>query len=182
MQAFRLGRYPLHFHMMGSAHTSYIRGASVHETFNRGVVFHGVHFFEVSDTVAYNNMGHTFFIEDAIESQNKFVSSFPFYFCYTLLDIALSAQEIQVYEVSSIVMLCEHTVSTQKKVMWCRITNNLALWTRSSASLLDTDTTPASFWITFPTNFFTGNVAAGSERYGFWFDLQKHPTGTPRPP
>jgi hypothetical protein len=49
--------------------------------------------------------------------------------------------------------------------------------TRSSASLLDTDNTPASFWITHPTNYFSGNVAAGSQHYGFWFDLQSHATG-----
>ena len=61
--------------------------------------------------------------------------------------------------------------------MLYRLEHNLALWTRKSPSLLDTDTTPASFWITFPTNFFVNNTAAGSERYGFWFDLQKHPTG-----
>lgn len=58
-----------------------------------------------------------------------------------------------------------------------RIEHNLALWTRSSSSLLDTDTTPASFWITRAANSFIGNHAAGSDRYGFWFDLQPHPTG-----
>eukprot|EP00892_Ulva_mutabilis_P008257 jgi/Ulvmu1/5803/UM025_0058.1 len=127
-QAFMLGRYPLHFHMMGDVHDSYIRGAAVHRTFNRAVTIHGVHYLRIEDVVAFDNMGHTFFIEDAIESQN-------------------------------------------------RIVHNLALWTRKSMSLLDTDTTPASFWITFPTNYFYNNSAAGSERYGFWFDLQKNPTG-----
>lgn len=39
------------------------------------------------------------------------------------------------------------------------------------------DQTPASFWVTHPDNTFIGNHAAGSEHYGFWFDLQKHPTG-----
>ena len=125
-QAFMLGRYPLHFHMMGDVHDSYIRGAAVHRTYNRAVTIHGVHYLRIEDVVAYDNMGHTFFIEDAIESQN-------------------------------------------------RIVHNLALWTRKSMSLLDTDTTPASFWITFPTNYFYNNTAAGSERYGFWFDLQVRP-------
>jgi hypothetical protein len=70
-QAFRLGRYPLHFHMMGQVHGSYIVGAAVHETFNRAVTLHGVHYLTIRDVVAYNNMGHTFFIEDAIESNNR---------------------------------------------------------------------------------------------------------------
>lgn len=53
-------------------HGSYIKGAAVHETYNRAVTIHGVHFLTIQDVVAYNNMGHTFFIEDAIESQNRF--------------------------------------------------------------------------------------------------------------
>jgi hypothetical protein len=57
--------------MLGNVHDSYIRGAAVHETYNRAVTLHGVHFFRVQDVVAYNNMGHTFFIEDAVESQNR---------------------------------------------------------------------------------------------------------------
>ena len=47
-------------------------------------------------------------------------------------------------------------------------------------SLLNTDQTPASFWITHSDNQFIGNHAAGSARYGFWFDLQKHATGASR--
>lgn len=73
-------------------------------------------------------MGHTFFIEDAVETKN----------------------------------LIEH---------------NLAIKTKASFSLLNTDQTPASFWITHPDNIFRGNHAAGSDRYGYWFDTQVHPTG-----
>ena len=70
-QAANLGRYPLHFHMLNRVYESYIIGASVHRTFNRAVTLHGVHFFTVQDVVAYDNMGHTFFIEDGIESNNR---------------------------------------------------------------------------------------------------------------
>ena len=57
------------------------------------------------------------------------------------------------------------------------LVRNLALRTRRSWSLLNTDQTPASFWITHPNNYFIDNHAGGSDRYGFWFDLQEHPTG-----
>jgi hypothetical protein len=73
-------------------------------------------------------MGHTFFIEDAIESNN-------------FLD------------------------------------GNLAILTKRSWSLLNTDQTPASFWITFPDNIFRNNHAAGADRYGYWFDLKPTSTG-----
>mmetsp|Transcript_29264 Transcript_29264/g.28392 ORF Transcript_29264/g.28392 Transcript_29264/m.28392 type:complete len:776 (-) Transcript_29264:1803-4130(-) len=73
-------------------------------------------------------MGHTFFVEDAIETKNY-------------------------------------------------VDGNLAVLTMTSWSLLNTDQTPASFWITNPDNIFRNNHAAGSDRYGFWYDLQPHPTG-----
>ena len=44
-------------------------------------------------------------------------------------------------------------------------------------SLLITDQTPASFWITHPDNIFKDNHAAGSDRYGYWFDTKPHPMG-----
>ena len=55
------------------------------------------------------------------------------------------------------------------------VDGNLVLGTRESWSLLNTDQTPASFWITHPDNIFTNNHAAGSARYGFWYDTQEHP-------
>jgi hypothetical protein len=67
-------------------------------------------------------MGHTIFIEDAIETKNI-------------------------------------------------IDGNLVIKTNRSWSLLNVDQTPASFWITNPDNTIINNRAAGSDRYGFWFDL-----------
>ena len=50
------------------------------------------------------------------------------------------------------------------------IAHNLVILTKASHSLLNTDSTPACFWITNPDNIFIGNHAAGSDRYGYWFD------------
>jgi len=127
-QAFQLGRYPIHFHMIGIVHNSYIKGNSIHHTYNRACTVHGVHYLTIENNVAYETMGHTFFIEDGGETKNI-------------------------------------------------LKNNLAIKTKASWSLLNTDQSPASFWITHPDNQFIGNHAAGSDRYGFWFDLQQHPTG-----
>jgi hypothetical protein len=122
-QAFKLGRYPIHFHMIGTVQKSYIKKNSIHQTYNRATTLHGVHYLEISGNVVYKAMGHNIFIEDAIETKNL-------------------------------------------------IENNLIVDTRASNSLLNTDQTPACFWITHPDNIFRGNHAAGSERYGYWFDLQ----------
>ena len=52
-----------------------------------------------------------------------------------------------------------------------RVEYNLVINTTPSYSLLNTDTTPAAYWITNPDNIFVGNHAAGGPNYGFWFDL-----------
>lgn len=127
-QAFKLGRYPLHYHMIGTVHKSYVRGNSIHQTYNRAVTTHGVHYFRVLDNVAYDTMGHTFFIEDAAETKN-------------------------IYD------------------------HNLAIKTKASDSLLSTDQTPGGFWITHPDNVVTNNAIAGTDAYGYWYDMQDHAIG-----
>ena len=127
-QAFQVGRYPLHFHMIGDVSNSYIRGNSIHNTYNRAVTIHGVHYLRIIRNVAFMTKGHTFFIEDAVETKNI-------------------------------------------------IQENLAIRVHASWSLLNTDTTPACFWITHPDNIFKGNHAVGADRYGYWFDTKPHSTG-----
>jgi hypothetical protein len=56
--------------MIGTVHNSYVKGNSISNTYNRAVTFHGVHYLRVTENVAYNTMGHVFFIEDAIETKN----------------------------------------------------------------------------------------------------------------
>lgn len=53
---------------------------------------------------------------------------------------------------------------------------NLGAETGVAAAILpngSTDDKPASFWISNPTNFVDGNVAAGSSGSGFWYELKK---------
>ena len=121
-QAFKVGRYALHFHMIGSVHRSYAKGLAVHNGFNRAFTIHGTHYLRLERNVVYAVKGHTIFIEDAAETNNY-------------------------------------------------IKGNLVMKTMRSMSLLNTDQTPACFWITHPTNIFIDNHAAGSDRYGFWYDL-----------
>ena len=42
-QAFRMGRYPVHFHLNGIMDQSFVRGCSIHTSFNRAVNVHGSH-------------------------------------------------------------------------------------------------------------------------------------------
>lgn len=127
-QAFKVGRYAVHFHMIGAVHKSYAKNCVTHESHNRAYTIHGTHYLRLDNNVAYHAKGHNIFIEDAAETKNY-------------------------------------------------ISNNLIIKTVRSMSLLNTDQSPAGFWITHPDNAFINNHAAGSDRYGFWYDLQDHAMG-----
>jgi hypothetical protein len=54
------------------------------------------------------------------------------------------------------------------------LTNNLAAVAKKVITKIrpeETDDVPSSYWITNPENTFIGNVAAGSEHSGFWFEM-----------
>ena len=69
-QAFRVGRYPIHFHINGNATSSYVRGNAIHRSFNRACTIHAVNNLVVEHNVAFNVKGLTFFIEDGVEEDN----------------------------------------------------------------------------------------------------------------
>eukprot|EP00854_Cymbomonas_tetramitiformis_P002112 gene2113-2811_t len=52
-----------------------------------------------------------------------------------------------------------------------RIERNLVIRNVNSLSLQSEDAVASAFWISNPTNYFEGNVAAGCMEHGFWFDL-----------
>ena len=49
---------------------SYLRGNVVHRSWNRGYTLHAVHNLLVEDNIAYDVVGHAFFIEDGFETGN----------------------------------------------------------------------------------------------------------------
>ncbi|GHG01681.1 hypothetical protein GCM10017783_12410 [Deinococcus piscis] len=65
-----LRRYPVHFHLLGSAEHSYFRNNSVHDSFNRCVTVHGTSNLRVQDNVTSNSVGHCIFLEDGNETGN----------------------------------------------------------------------------------------------------------------
>lgn len=69
-QAFRLGRYPIHFHLSGDVNGSYVRGCAIHHSFNRAITMHGIDNLHVSHNVVFNVRGNAFFMEDGIETGN----------------------------------------------------------------------------------------------------------------
>jgi hypothetical protein len=127
-QAFKLGRYALHMHMIGAVHKSYIQNNAVNQSNNRAVAIHGTRYLRIINNHSFEAKGHNIFIEDAVETHNI-------------------------------------------------ITGNLITKVIRSLSLLNVDQTPAGSWITNPFNNYRDNHVAGSDRYGYWFDLQVHGMG-----
>lgn len=72
-QRAKMGRYPVHWHLMGDdARGQFIAGSSIHHSFNRCVTIHGSNGVFVQNNVAFNAPGHCFFLEDGIETDNVF--------------------------------------------------------------------------------------------------------------
>ncbi|XP_036732330.2 LOW QUALITY PROTEIN: fibrocystin-L [Manis pentadactyla] len=70
-QAFRLGRYPIHWHLLGDLQfKSYVRGCAIHQAYNRAVTIHNTHHLLVERNIIYDIKGGAFFIEDGIEHGN----------------------------------------------------------------------------------------------------------------
>ena len=69
-QGLKLGKYPIHFHLIGVVTHSYVRRTSVHHSFNRGVAVHGVTQLRVEDSVLFDIRGHAVFLEDGTEMGN----------------------------------------------------------------------------------------------------------------
>lgn len=66
-QAGRLGRYPVHWHLMGDAAGTYVRRSSVHHGLQRGIIVHGTHRAAVEENVVFDVRGHGVYVEDGSE-------------------------------------------------------------------------------------------------------------------
>ncbi len=71
-QSGRLGRYPFHWHKCGLVGGQYIRNSTIEKSFNRAITVHSTDGAEIVDNVAYDHIGHGFFLEDGSEHLNIF--------------------------------------------------------------------------------------------------------------
>ena len=62
-----MGRYPMHFHMVGNAEGAYIENSSVHDSYQRCYTLHGTFGMRLENNVAYKSVGHCYFLESFIE-------------------------------------------------------------------------------------------------------------------
>ena len=161
-QHLTLARYPVHFHVLGEGAGQYVRNASIHDTYNRCVTVHGTNNLLIENNVTYNTVGHCFFMEDGIETGNAFIRNVAIQTkCHPTLD-------------------CVPTDLGANGERAARQADGAAYREASfhgGNTLLPSDNTAASFWITNPDNSYIDNVAAGSDSTGFWLSIPQHPNG-----
>jgi hypothetical protein len=153
-----LARYPVHWHLVGDADGQYIRNSSIHDTYNRCVTVHGTNNLQIENNVTYNNVGHCFFLEDGIETGNRFVRN---------LAIQTKCHTSRPCDPTNLAPFG----STPD------LLNFKTIGQESRDVLIPSDNTASSFWITHPDNTYIDNVAAGSDATGFWLAFPEHPMG-----
>src|SRR5271154_2976924 len=154
-QNMHLARYPIHWHLIGDAQGQYIRNSAIHDTYSRCVTVHGTNYLDIENNVTYNNIGHCFFLEDAVEHDNQFVHNL------------------------GILTKCHPDAPCVPTNLAAAGESRPAVRNGQSAKdiLIPSDNTASTFWITNPDNIYRDNVAAGSDANGFWMSLPEHPTG-----
>jgi hypothetical protein len=65
-----LGRYPLHFHLLGDCPQCYFRQSSVYRSFYRCISVHGTNKMLVTENVAFDILGYCYYLEDGVEEEN----------------------------------------------------------------------------------------------------------------
>src|SRR5437764_1055266 len=156
-QNMHLARYPIHWHLVADAQAQYIKNSAVPDTYSRCVTVHGTNYLDIENNVTYNNIGHCFFLEDAVEHDNQFVHN---------LSILTKCHPYAP---------CVPTNLAPFKAEGGK--NFIAAGQDAKDILIPSDNTASTFWITNPDNIYRDNVAAGSDSTGFWFALPEHPTG-----
>ena len=150
-QHMNLARYPIHWHLIGEGKGQYVENSAIHNTYSRCVTVHGTNNVRVENNVTFDNVGHCFFLEDAVETGNQFVHN---------LGIMTKCHPTLPCEPTNLVLAHQSTRGQE-----------------SEHILIPSDNTASTFWITNPDNTYRDNVAAGSDQIGFWIALPQHPTG-----
>ena len=165
-QAFRLGRYPIHFHLNGDVSDSYVRGCAIHHTFNRAVTIHGVDCLLVEKNVAYNILGHAYFLEDGIEQGNVIQYNLGIFVraSSSLLNVDITPATFWVVNPNNTL---RHNAAAGG--------THFGFWYRLPANPTGPSFTTAVEPLHLPLAKFTNNSAHSFGWYGIWIFPSYHP-------
>ncbi len=146
-QGGRLGHYPVHFHMARQTPPdTFVKDSSINESMTRWIVVHATQGVTLARNVGYLSIGHGFYLEDAVETNNRL---------YSNLGIFARAAIANPQNPRNIPGLLADSSSTSNM---------------SSPRYGSDISMPTAFWITNGWNDFQGNMAAGAGMCGvcYW--------------
>uniref|UniRef100_A0A7S3SG79 G8 domain-containing protein n=1 Tax=Emiliania huxleyi TaxID=2903 RepID=A0A7S3SG79_EMIHU len=147
----QLGRYPLHFHLLGEEGSrSYVDSCAFVRSHNRFVSIHGTMGVSLLDSVGYDTIGHGFYLEDGTETGNVITGNLGLLTRKAHKDRLLNSQQ--------------PSFDRQDNPESDEFDANL------DDPFTEDLENPATFWVENLNNEIEGNVAAGSEGHGFWLN------------
>jgi hypothetical protein len=142
-----MGRYPMHFHLLGrSCPDCYFRDSSVHRSFYRCISIHATDLVQVSENVAYDITGFCYYLEEGVEQENR-------------IEFNLGAHI--------------HLIGPEPPSGYGQY---LQTYEKSDTLNLPADVAACAFYITNVHNYIIGNSASGGWA-GFAFPLLTTPLG-----
>lgn len=126
-----LGRYPMHFHLLGECPKCYFRYSSVHRSYYRCISIHGTNSSLVTENVGYDITGYCYYLEDGVESNNTISFNLAAFI---------------------------HNIGPENPWGWGQTTN---VYQQSPTLTNPADVTAAGFYVTNVHNNIIGNAASG---------------------
>lgn len=175
-----LGRYPVHFHLLGNAPGRWVRNCSVHDCFNRAITLHGTNDVLVSGNVAYGTFGHSIYFEDKSEVRNvvdhnlALGTRVPTNGSNATVGFTWPTTGADYFHFHDLFVSSYWITNTQNT-----ITNNVAAGCERHGFWYDVSTNPlfgvpgapgAGLFAQEPVTF-VGNVAHSNGEHGFWNDF-----------
>jgi hypothetical protein len=152
-----LGRYPLHWHLVGKTNSTinYATDCSVHHSFFRCYTIHGTHGVRLAENTAYDAIGNCFYLsEDGVEENNT-------------VQYNLAAH------VHILGNMSDPSLGLSGDGFWGQY---LSYYTNSTSLLIPADMSAAPFYVTNMYNTIEGNAASGGWT-GFSFPSLPAPIG-----
>jgi len=150
-QGGKIGHYPIHFHVARKTPpNTFVRDSSINESMTTWITVHGTQGIEFDRNVGYKSIGHGFYIEDAVETDNKFYSNLGVFARAAIMKADGSPAADNPRKVPGILASPDDTPGRIR--------------------FGSDKSTPSVFWITNGWNDFRGNMAAGAGMCGvcYW--------------
>src|SRR5262249_47636261 len=134
----KLAGGPIHWDLGWGGAGQYILNVAIYHTFSRCVTVHGTNDVRVENNVAYDNVGHCYFLEDGVEHGNQYLNNL------------------------GMLTKCNPTRPCNSTNAVVGTYGGGGQGQNATDQLIPSDNTASTFWITNPDNTNRGHVSASS--------------------